>query len=72
MCLQWFNPIVNLAIQSVKKERELYCDYIVMEKLPDNALRIAYGHSILNMAERNIKYKSVFIANLFVGKTTFE
>lgn len=39
-----------------------------MEKLPDNALRIAYGHSILNMAERNIKYKSAFIANLFVGK----
>ena len=67
-CVYWFNPIVNLAIQSVKKERELYCDYIVMEKLPDNALRIAYGHSILNMAERNIKYKSAFIANLFVGK----
>ena len=50
----------------MKKERELYCDYIVMEKLPDNALRIAYGHSILNMAERNIKYKSAFIANLFI------
>lgn len=42
-----------------------------MEKLPDNALRIAYGHSILNMAERNIKYKSAFIANLFVGKNNF-
>lgn len=48
--LYWCNPLVWLAIRHMRRDREAYCDWAVLNKLNDESERISYGQTILNFA----------------------
>ena len=48
--LFWCNPLVWLAFRQMRRDREAYCDWAVMNELNDEAERIGYGQTILNFA----------------------
>lgn len=48
--LYWFNPLVWLAFRQMRRDREAYCDWAVLNELGDENARIAYGQTILNFA----------------------
>ena len=48
--LYWCNPLVRVAIWQMRRDREAYCDWAVLNELTDEAERICYGQTILNFA----------------------
>ena len=48
--LYWCNPLVWVAILQMRRDREAYCDWAVLNELTDEAERIRYGQTILNFA----------------------
>lgn len=48
--LFWCNPLVWLAVRQMRRDREAYCDWAVLNELTDEAERISYGQTILNFA----------------------
>ena len=48
--LFWYNPLVWLAIRQMRRDREAYCDWAVMNEMTGETERIAYGQTILNFA----------------------
>lgn len=46
----WFHPLVWIAFQQMRREREAYCDWDVLNTLSDEQERIRYGQTILNFA----------------------
>lgn len=48
--LYWLNPLVWLAFRQMRRDREAYCDWAVLNELSDENARIAYGQTILNFA----------------------
>ena len=48
--LYWFHPLVWLAFRQMRRDREAYCDWAVLNELGDENARIAYGQTILNFA----------------------
>ena len=48
--LFWCNPLVWLAFRQMRRDREAYCDWAVLNELTDEAARISYGQTILNFA----------------------
>ena len=48
--LYWCNPLVWVAILQMRRDREVYCDWAVLNELTDEAERISYGQTILNFA----------------------
>ena len=46
----WFHPLVWIAFQQMRREREAYCDWDVLNTLSDEKERIRYGQTILNFA----------------------
>ena len=48
--LYWCNPLVRVAIRQMRRDREAYCDWAVLNELTDEAERISYGQTILNFA----------------------
>ncbi|MEN6461154.1 MAG: M56/M15 family metallopeptidase [Syntrophomonas sp.] len=47
--IHWFNPLVWLAVKTMRQEREVACDTLVLEVLGE-PYRMAYGKTILNLA----------------------
>ena len=48
--LYWFNPLIWLAFRQMRRDREAYCDWAVLNELGDENARIEYGQTILNFA----------------------
>lgn len=48
--LFWYNPLVWLAFRQMRRDREAYCDWAVLNWLPDDADRTRYGQTILRFA----------------------
>lgn len=48
--LFWYNPLVWLALRQMRRDREAYCDWSVMNEMTGETERIAYGQTILNFA----------------------
>jgi len=48
--LYWFNPMVWLALRQMRRDREVYCDWAVLNELSDENARIEYGQTILDFA----------------------
>ena len=48
--LYWCNPLVWVAILQMRRDREAYCDWAVLNEMTDEAERISYGQTILNFA----------------------
>ena len=48
--LYWCNPLVRVAIRQMRRDREAYCDWAVLNELTDEAERISYGQTILKFA----------------------
>lgn len=48
--IYWFNPLVWLAFRQMRRDREAYCDWAVLNELGDENARIEYGQTILNFA----------------------
>lgn len=48
--LYWFNPLVWLAFRQMRRDRESYCDWAVLNELTNENARTAYGQTILNFA----------------------
>lgn len=48
--LFWVNPMVWAALRQMRRDREAYCDWDVMNGLDDEAERISYGRTILHFA----------------------
>lgn len=46
----WCHPLVWIAFRQMRREREVYCDWDVMNSLSDEKERIRYGQTILNFA----------------------
>lgn len=46
----WCHPLVWIAFHQMRREREVYCDWDVMNSLSDEKERIRYGQTILNFA----------------------
>lgn len=50
LALYWCNPFVWIAIRQMRRDREAYCDWAVLNELTDEAERISYGQTILTFA----------------------
>lgn len=50
LALYWCNPFVWIAIRQMRRDREAYCDWAVLNELTGEAERISYGQTILNFA----------------------
>lgn len=48
--LFWCNPLVWLALRQIRRDREAYCDWDVMNEMTCEKERIAYGQTILRFA----------------------
>lgn len=48
--LYWFNPLVWLAFRQMRRDRESYCDWAVLNEMGNENDRRAYGQTILNFA----------------------
>lgn len=48
--IYWCNPLVWLAFRQMRRDREAYCDWAVLNELSDESERISYGQTILNFA----------------------
>ena len=48
--LFWCNPLIWLAFRQMRRDREVYCDWAVLNELTDEAERISYGQTILHFA----------------------
>lgn len=48
--LFWFNPVVWLGLRRMRRDREAYCDWSVMDKFSGEAERLAYGRTLLRFA----------------------
>lgn len=46
----WYHPLVWIAFRQMRREREAYCDWAVLNTLADEEERIRYGQTILNFA----------------------
>lgn len=48
--LYWFNPFVWIAFQRIRLDREIYCDYKVLEMIGKSKY-LDYGYALLGFAE---------------------
>ncbi|MBE6822159.1 MAG: BlaR1 family beta-lactam sensor/signal transducer [Ruminococcaceae bacterium] len=46
----WFNPFVWVAFRQMRRDRETYCDWAVLNGLENEAARINYGQTVLHFA----------------------
>lgn len=48
--LYWFNPVVHLAFEQMRRDREAYCDWSVLCRMATVDERLNYGHTLLRFA----------------------
>ena len=46
----WYHPLVWIAFRQMRREREAYCDWAVLNTFANEEERIRYGQTILNFA----------------------
>lgn len=51
--LYWFNPLVWVAFRQMRRDREAYCDWAILNELPGEEERLCYGQTILRFAARS-------------------
>lgn len=61
--LFWFHPLVWLAFDLMRQDREIYCDWSVLTLLQKDSKYIQYGQTLLNFAAH--KGKQMPLANGF-------
>lgn len=49
--IYWFNPFIWYAIKEIRNDREIACDFSVLQIL-DKKEFVAYGNTLINFAER--------------------
>lgn len=50
--LYWHNPIVWAAMEQMRRDREAYCDWEVLNALPSQQDRLDYGQTLLSFAAK--------------------
>ncbi len=48
--IYWFNPIVWWAFSQMRRDREVYCDWAVLNTYPSEEERLRYGETLLQLA----------------------
>ena len=48
--IYWFNPVIWWAFSKMKRDREAYCDWIVLNGYKSNEERLCYGETLLQFA----------------------
>jgi len=64
--IYWFNPLVWLAFQKMRLDREIACDYAVLSSLEENCHR-DYGMTIIHFVDKVSRQKNFILANQFHG-----
>lgn len=65
----WFNPIVWWAFSQMRRDREVYCDWAVLNIYPTEEERLCYGETLIQSAGKK-NSSIIYTANgLFFGKT---
>jgi len=65
--LYWFNPIVYLAFNQMRMDRELACDAYVLETLPER-LHADYGETLLNFVNTLPRPSALFFTAAMGGR----
>jgi len=66
--LFWFNPFVWLAMRRLRRDREAYCDWAVMNGLAGEEERIGYGRTILRFAAIQTNVRTGLVNGFCGGK----
>lgn len=64
--LYWFNPLVWMAFQKMRLDREVACDSAVLNKLDQNQ-HAAYGHTMITCANNSYFSRGFAMVNQFAG-----
>lgn len=64
--LYWFHPLVWIAFQKMRLDREIACDIAVLNSL-DEQCHAEYGNAIINFAVISSQSKDFALANQFNG-----
>jgi len=48
--IYWFNPIVWWAFSQMRRDREVYCDWDVLNACPSEEERLCYGETLIQLA----------------------
>ena len=67
LIVYWFNPLIWIALRSMRDDRELACDSSVLQMLQENEYE-HYGMVLLNFAHRLSKKTFPFAAEMGGGK----
>lgn len=67
--LFWFNPFVWLAMRQLRRDREAYCDWAVLNGLAGEEERIGYGRTILRFAAIQTTVRSGLVNGFCAGKS---
>ncbi len=67
--LFWFNPFVWLAMRQLRRDREAYCDWAVLNGFPGEEERIGYGRTILRFAAIQTTVRSGLVNSFCAGKS---
>lgn len=67
--LFWFNPFVWLAMGQLRRDREAYCDWAVVNGFASEEERIGYGRTILRFAAIQTNVRSGLANGFCEGKS---
>lgn len=55
--LFWCNPFIWLAFSQMRQDREIYCDWTVLNSMETQAERLSYGYTLLHFAETQRRFE---------------
>ncbi|WP_372814811.1 BlaR1 family beta-lactam sensor/signal transducer [Paenibacillus sp.] len=64
--IYWFNPLVWIAFQKMRLDREIACDIAVLQSLDDHCYA-EYGNTIINFADRASQSMNFALASQLVS-----
>lgn len=67
--IYWFNPIIWWAFSKMKRDREAYCDWTVLNIYSTNEERLCYGDTLLQFAREKRNVFAYTVNGLFENKT---
>lgn len=70
--LHWFNPVIWFAFFRMRTDREMSCDYDVLEKLKEEEI-ITYGETLIELLKLTTPYRKPLLQSGFLDhKTTIK
>ncbi|GHV41859.1 BlaR1 family beta-lactam sensor/signal transducer [Clostridia bacterium] len=57
----WWNPLVYIAFHKIREDREISCDYSVLNRLP-NGGALRYGETVISFARKRPRIESLSMA----------